>query len=82
LKLKLLCYECRAEGIKLIELDHTEIFTQIRLFPQIRVKSGDETPNNIEKRIQRALKSAQKYSLVANSIKSEVIIDPTIEVIQ
>jgi organic hydroperoxide reductase OsmC/OhrA len=82
LKLKLLGYECRAEGTKLIELDHTEIFTQIRLSPQIRVKAGDEPPNNIEKRIQRALKSAQKYSLVANSIKSEVIIEPTIEVIQ
>jgi hypothetical protein len=27
------------------------------------------------------LKSAQKYSLVANSIKSEVIIEPIIEII-
>jgi hypothetical protein len=25
-KLKLLSYDCRAEGTKLIELDHTEIF--------------------------------------------------------
>jgi organic hydroperoxide reductase OsmC/OhrA len=82
LKLGLLSYECRAEGIKLIELDHTEMFTQIRLFPQIRVKAGEEVRTNIETRLQRALKSAQKYSLVANSIKSEVIIEPTIEIIQ
>src|SRR4030043_515019 len=81
LKLKLLSYECRAEGTKLIELDHTEMFTQIRLLPQIRVKAGEETPTNIETRIQRAFKSAQKYSLVANSIKSEVIIEPSIEII-
>ena len=81
LKLKLLSYECRAEGTKMVELDHTEIFTQIRLFPEIRVMAGDETPAYIEARIQRALKSAQKYSLVANSIKSDVKIAPIIEVI-
>ncbi len=32
-------------------------------------------------RIERALKSAQKYSLVANSVKSEIIIEPKIEVV-
>ncbi|OGO64440.1 MAG: hypothetical protein A2030_00610 [Chloroflexi bacterium RBG_19FT_COMBO_50_10] len=82
LKIKLLSYECRAEGMKLIELDHTEIFTQVRLFPEIRVQAGDEALAKIEPRILRALKSAQKYSLVANSIKSEVIIKPKIEIIQ
>ena len=30
-KLKLLSYECRTEGTKLIELDRTEIFTRLRL---------------------------------------------------
>jgi len=82
LKLKLLSYGCRAEGTKLIELDHTESFTQIRLYPEIRVMGNDEAPRIIEGRIQRALKSAQKYSLVANSIKSEVIIKPEIEILQ
>lgn len=82
LKLSLISYECRAEGIKLFELDHTETFTEIKLFPQIRVKAKDEVGDSIENRIQRALQSAQKYSLVANSIKSEVIIEPTIEIIQ
>lgn len=82
LKLNLLSYECLAEGTKLIELDHTEIFSQIRLFPNILVNAGGEEPGKIESRIQRALKSAQKYSLVANSIKSIVMIDPTIEIVQ
>ena len=37
-KLKLLSYECRAEGTKLIELDRTEIFTDLRFWPVIRVR--------------------------------------------
>lgn len=81
LKVNLLTYECKAIGTKLIELDHTEIFTQIRLTPVIRVQAGEEAPARIEARLKRGLKSAQKYSLVANSIKSEVLIDPVIEII-
>lgn len=82
LKLNLLAYECKAIGTKLIELDHTEIFTQIKLTPHICVQAGEEKVGRIEARIQRAIRSAEKYSLVANSIKSDVIIDPTIEIIQ
>ncbi len=78
LKLHLLSYECRAEGKKVIELDRTETFTQVALYPSIEVSTGAEPTSEIEKRVRRALKSAQKYSLVANSIKSELIIDPTI----
>jgi organic hydroperoxide reductase OsmC/OhrA len=81
LKIRLLTYECLAVGTKLIELDHTEIFTQIKLSPTIRVMADQTAGTRIENRIQRALSSAQKYSLVANSIKSEVIIEPTIEVV-
>jgi len=80
LKLQLLSYECRAEGTKLIELDKTEIFSKIRLFPKISVKAESETLDSIKVRLERALKSAQKYSLVANSIKSEVIVEPVIEI--
>ena len=81
LKINLISYACKAEGTKLVELDKTEIFTQIRLFPIIQVKENSEIPARIQTRIQRALKLAQKYSLVANSIKSEVIIEPQIEVL-
>ena len=79
-KLNLLSYECRAEGTKLIELDRTEIFTHLRFWPVIRIAAGDERPEIIEARARRALQSAQKYSLVANSVKSEIIIAPTITV--
>lgn len=80
-KLNLLSYNCRAEGTKLIELDRTEIFTQIRLYPVIRVDAGDSSTEVVLGQVKRALQSAQKYSLVANSIKSEVIIEPQIDVV-
>jgi hypothetical protein len=46
------------------------------------VRAGaDEDAAVIEKRVRRALASAQKYSLVANSVKSEIVIEPAITVI-
>jgi organic hydroperoxide reductase OsmC/OhrA len=80
-KLRLISFECRAEGTKLIELDRTEIFTHLRFWPAIRVSAGNEDPEIIRGRIQKALAAAQKYSLVANSVKSEIIIEPKIEVV-
>ncbi len=80
-KLNLLSYDCRAEGTKLIELDRTEIFTHLRFWPVIRIDSGDEDPKMVEARVKRALSSARKYSLVANSVKSEILIEPFIEVV-
>ncbi len=74
-KIPLVSYECRVEGTKIIELDRTELFTRLVFYPQIRVKDCDEH------RVRRALQSAQKYSLVANSVKSEIVIEPTIQVI-
>ncbi|HEX9091400.1 MAG TPA: OsmC family protein [Anaerolineales bacterium] len=82
LKLTLVSYHCRAEGTKLIDLDHTESFTRVCLSPEICVRAAGEPPAAIEKRIHRALKAAQKYSLVANSIRSEVKIEPVIEIIE
>jgi organic hydroperoxide reductase OsmC/OhrA len=77
-KLNLLSYECRAEGTKLIELDRTETFTELRFRPVIRIAAANESPAAIEARTRRALQSAQKYSLVANSVKSEIIVEPEI----
>jgi organic hydroperoxide reductase OsmC/OhrA len=79
-KLNLLSYECRAEGTKLIELDRTEIFKELRLWPVILVGANGDDPVIVKSRIQRAIRAAQKYSLVANSVKSEVIIEPTIKI--
>jgi len=80
-KLNLLSYTCRAEGTKLIELDRTEIFTHLHLWPIIRIAADEEKPAKVERRARKALKAAQKYSLVGNSVKSELTIEPTLEVI-
>lgn len=77
-RLKLLSYECRAEGTKLVELDRTEIFTHLRFWPVIKVEAGDEAPGVVRGRVRRALESAKKYSLVANSVKSDIIVEPQI----
>lgn len=80
-KLKLVSYECYTEGTKLIELDRTELFTRLHFHPVIRIAAGDEEPAIVEARTRRALQSAQKYSLVANSVKSEIVMEPTIEIL-
>jgi len=79
-KLKLISYECRTEGTKLIELDRTELFTRLRFRPVIRVAAGGEAREVVEARVRRALQAAQKYSLVANSVKSEIVVEPEISI--
>jgi uncharacterized OsmC-like protein len=81
-KLNLLSYDCRAEGTKLNELDRTEIFTHLHFYPIIRIAAGGEKASVVEARARRALQSAQKYSLVANSVKSEIIVESQVEVIE
>jgi len=80
-KLDLISYACDAEGTKLIELDRTEIFTTVTLRPKIVLRAQDEARSATEKRARRALEAAQKYSLVANSVKSEIRVDPVIEIL-
>jgi len=80
-KLGLVSYECRAEGIRRIELDRTEIFSEVRLNPRIVVRADAAGLEGARKRAQQALQSAVKYSLVANSIKSKLIVEPEIEIV-
>jgi organic hydroperoxide reductase OsmC/OhrA len=80
-KLELVDYQCEAEGTKLIELDRTEIFSQVTLRPRIVVRTDAAGCEGTLKRLQRALDSAVKYSLVANSIKSKIILEPRIETV-
>jgi organic hydroperoxide reductase OsmC/OhrA len=80
-KLNLISYDCRVAGIKLIELDRTEIFTRLHFQPVIKVSAGVEAKSVVEARTRRALQSAQKYSLVANSVKSQIVVEPTIEIV-
>ncbi len=77
-KLKLLSYECRAEGTKRVEIDRTEIFARLHFRPAIRVSAGSEPREVIEARVRKALQAAQKYSLVANSVKSQIVVEPEI----
>ena len=77
-RLDLVSYECRAEGTKHIELDRTEIFTRVVLRPLIAVRAGIGSSGAVEKRVRRALESARKFSLVANSVKAEVAVEPDI----
>jgi len=77
-KLTLVSYECRVDGTKRIELDRTEVFTRLHFRPVIRVAAGNEPADVVESRTRRALESAQKYSLVANSVKSEILVEPEI----
>lgn len=74
--LDLVAYECEAEGFVKKYLDKTEEFTHVVLRPRITVRNDDGT------KVRRALEITKKYSLIAASIKSEVIIEPTIIVEQ
>jgi len=73
-KINLLYYECEAEGFVEELLDRTSIFTKIILRPKIIVKGNDQ------EKVKRVLKTAEKYSLIANSVKSKIIIEPQIDV--
>ncbi len=82
-KIDLVDYHCRVEGTKLIELNLTEIFTHLRFWPEITVRvDADGDAAGTERRVRKALASAQKYSLVANSVKSEIIVEPMIVVVE
>jgi organic hydroperoxide reductase OsmC/OhrA len=81
-KLDLVSYECFAEGTKLVELDRTELFTQVLVRPRIIVRSDEYEKDGTLRRLQRALDSAVKYSLVANSIKSRLVLEPEIEIVR
>jgi organic hydroperoxide reductase OsmC/OhrA len=80
-KLNLVSYECHAEGTKRIELDKTETFTEVTLRPDIVVRQEATRQEGVLKRTQQALQSAVKYSLVANSIKSKLNVEPAIKII-
>ncbi len=82
-KIDLVDYRCRVEGTKLIEINLTEIFTHLRYWPEITVRrDADGDAASTVRRVRKALASAQKYSLVANSVKSEIIIEPKITVVE
>jgi organic hydroperoxide reductase OsmC/OhrA len=75
MKIDLVSYECVAEGSVEDLLDRTSIFKKMTLRPRIEVHN---CPENV---VRRALKLAEKFSLVAQSIKAELLIEPEICVV-
>ncbi len=69
---ELVSYESRAEGI-LETVDKMKIFTKIIIRPKIKAKETEE-------KIRMILDHAEKRCLVANSMKTQVIIEPEIEI--
>lgn len=74
MKIDLVSYECVAEGSVEDLLDRTSVFKKIVLKPRIEVR------NCTTDKVKRALKLAEKFSLIAQSIKAELIIEPEIQV--
>lgn len=68
---ELISYESRAEGI-LETVDKMKIFTRIIIRPKIKAKETDA-------KIRMILSHVEKRCLVANSMKTQVIIEPEIE---
>jgi len=74
LRLNLISYECEAEGFVEDRLDKTSIFNKVVLRPKIVVRGAKM------EQLNKALTLARKYSLVAESIKGDVIIQPEIRI--
>jgi organic hydroperoxide reductase OsmC/OhrA len=74
-RLGLVSYECEAEGFVDEALDQTSAFSRFVLRPRIVVRGATEA------RVRLALKSARKYSLVAESLRGEVSVEPEIQIL-
>ncbi len=75
-KLDLVSFECTAEGEVEEHLDKTSWFRKIALRPKIVVRGSSEGV------VKRALETARKYSTIAESVKSEIVIEPQIQLIK
>jgi uncharacterized OsmC-like protein len=75
-KLELVSLECTAEGEVEEYIDKTSWFNKVVLHPRIAVRGGSEAV------VKRALEMAKKYSTIAESVKSQIIIKPDIEIVK
>jgi len=76
LKIDLVSYACEAEGHVEEFLDRTSTFDKVTLRPRIVARGCGE------ERVRRALELAEKYSLVRQSIKAEIVLEPSITIKQ
>jgi len=75
LQIELVDYECEVIGHVEEFLDRTSTFSGMTVKPKIVVRGTSEA------KVRRALKLAEKYSLVWQSIKAEVSLKPVIEIL-
>jgi len=75
MRIELVSFKCEAKGEVEEFMDRTSWFKSVTLSPTIvvRGKTGEV--------VRRALDMAYKYSTICQSLKSEVCINPTIEVL-
>ena len=76
LKIDLASYACEAVGEVKEFLDRTSTFSRVTLRPRIEARSCEEGD------VERALRLAEKYSLIWQSIRSEVVLEPEIVIIR
>lgn len=75
LKIDLVSYTCEAEGHVEEFLDRTSTFDRVTLRPRIVARGCGE------ERVRRALELAEKYSLIWQSIKAKVSLEPQIKLV-
>ena len=75
-KLELVSLECTAEGEVEEYIDKTSWFKKVVLHPKITVRGSSEGV------VKRMLEMAKKYSTIAESVKSQIIIKPEIEIVK
>jgi uncharacterized OsmC-like protein len=73
-KLDLVSFECTAEGEVEEYLDKTSWFKKVLLRPKIVVRGASDGA------VRRALQMARKYSTIAESVKSEITMEPEVEI--
>ncbi|MHA2407724.1 MAG: OsmC family protein [Candidatus Ranarchaeia archaeon] len=76
MRIDIVSYECETEGFVEELLDRTSVFKKMILRPKIEVR------NCKEEKVRHALKLTEKFSLVAQSINAEVIIEPEIRIVE
>jgi uncharacterized OsmC-like protein len=75
-KLELVSLECTAEGEVEEYIDKTSWFKKVVLHPRITVRGSSEGV------VKRMFEMAKKYSTIAESVKSEIAIEPEIEIVK
>ena len=74
-KLDMVSFECTAEGEVEEHLDKTSWFRRVVLRPHLTVRGAKEPV------VRRALEMARKYSTIAESVKSEIVMEPEITIV-